>query len=710
MTPPRVPAVLRELRGWLVWRLEHHEGEPKPRKVPYYADGRRRAGKQGSPRDRARLATFEDAMGVLAGGGWDGVGLAMLADWGLVGLDFDECAVEGVVHPDVEVLVAETYCEFSPSGTGVRAFMRGALPDRKSRAAGGTWGVEFFHRTGFLTVTGNLLPICELMGHEDTVEALTSAVEALYVARFGPADALRAVDKRVAATTPLGLPIIELERMLGAVDADTGYETWLRVGMAIHHERGGAEDGLALWDVWSARGTKYPGLAALAEKWASFGASGGAEITARWLCGLTSLNLARDDFDVLPVGGGVGTPPPPLPSFVRDKKTEAVLVTMDNMSKALARPDITGMSLGYDTFRDAVMYSQDSGENWATFRDSDYSRIRIALERIGFKPPAREITRDAVALVAETHMFDSAQVWLSALMWDGVPRIERFHHAYLGAVDSPYTRSVSRYLWTALAGRVMDPGCKVDMVPVWVSKQGTRKSSTVAAISPDPDFFAEISFAEREDDLSRKMRGRLIAELAELKGLNSRDEDHIKAWITKRYEDWVPKFREFATKFPRRLVFVGTINRQEFLSDQTGNRRWLPVDVGDCADVEAIERDRLQLWAEARERWRGVGIEYRQAETLAQLVHDAYMIRDAWEDIIRAWLREADLMTGEAPGDRRYLRAVEVLTGALRMEAKTIEKRHEMRVGAALRALGYERTQVRVEGKQKTVWLRPPGG
>jgi len=42
-----VPEELKSRTQWLVWRYESHPGDKKPRKVPYYANGSRRSGKQG---------------------------------------------------------------------------------------------------------------------------------------------------------------------------------------------------------------------------------------------------------------------------------------------------------------------------------------------------------------------------------------------------------------------------------------------------------------------------------------------------------------------------------------------------------------------------------------------------------------------------------------------------------------------------------------
>ena len=84
------PEPLRALPGWLLWRLESYKDEPKPRKVPYYATGARRHGTQGSPEDRAKLVTFAAARDAAARGGYDGVGLALMPEFGVTALDFDK--------------------------------------------------------------------------------------------------------------------------------------------------------------------------------------------------------------------------------------------------------------------------------------------------------------------------------------------------------------------------------------------------------------------------------------------------------------------------------------------------------------------------------------------------------------------------------------------------------------------------------------------
>nr|ELR5224914.1 ATPase [Providencia rettgeri] len=406
-----------------------------------------------------------------------------------------------------------------------------------------------------------------------------------------------------------------------------------------------------------------------------------------------------DDFDDIQVVNE----PLPLPSFKRDKYGQ-IESTIDNAAKAVMRPDFINIEIRFDTFRDEIMFAPTGTNEWQQFSDADYSRLRIAMENRDFKPVGRELIRDVVLLAAEENQFDSAIEWLTNLEWDGVKRVEHFYHTHFGAEDTPYTRAVSLYMWTAMAGRVLVPGIKADMVPILVGAQGCGKSSGVAALSPDPTFFAEISFAEKDDDLARKMRGRLVAEIGELRGLNTKELESIKAFVTRTHENWIPKFKEFATQFPRRSLIIGTTNEDEFLADRTGNRRWLPVEVAKV-NVDDITRDVLQLWAEAREMFKADGIQYEAAEHLASQVHDKYAIRDAWLEIIEQWLDAPDLLTGEKPRTRSFLRAAEVLREALNLDPKNISRREQMRISNVLQNCGYKSIRKFLEGKQQRVFI-----
>jgi hypothetical protein len=160
------PALTRpDRKQYLLWRYESKNGDKKPRKVPYYVNGQRRHGTQGTPEDRNNLATFSDALEQLEAGDYSGVGIAMLPGAGLVGVDLDNCFYQGELSSELKPFADGTYAEVSPSGQGVRAFYFGEYPDRKDHKT----GVEIFHGKGFLTITGDRLNASDIAPLPDGV-------------------------------------------------------------------------------------------------------------------------------------------------------------------------------------------------------------------------------------------------------------------------------------------------------------------------------------------------------------------------------------------------------------------------------------------------------------------------------------------------------------------------------------------------------------
>lgn len=267
------PEELRQLQGWLIWRHEQFPGEEKPRKVPYYVNGGKRYGRQGGPEDRAKLTTFAMARDTAAKRGFDGVGLALMPEWGISALDFDKCVdASGNLPTEIEDIVSRTYAEYSPSGTGVRAFVKGNLGNHKSfQNETNPWGLEVFSSNGFVTVTGNVIPSTEFLGLENHIDPVGEPILNLCSARFG---ANRAQDDGeedpFAGVAPiLGVTPDEINDYLSDIDPGIGRHAWIKVGMALYHETAG--DGFDVWDAWSEGSDKYPGREALKAQWASFG-------------------------------------------------------------------------------------------------------------------------------------------------------------------------------------------------------------------------------------------------------------------------------------------------------------------------------------------------------------------------------------------------------------------------------------------------------
>ena len=298
----KLPEAIKAIDNWLVWRFEPNQiPGGKPRKVPYYTNGNKRNGSQGGPKDRRQLASFRDAIAACKEKGFVGLGLAILPGCGVISLDFDRCvSPDGKLDQRIADLCAETYVEFSPSRKGVHAFWSGFIQTMKDNADAanvnldgsrkdGLYDVEFFGHNGFVTVTGDVLPECELMGYGAVVRPMTNAVTELFHQRFGfdgtdpthyltssaseeDGDGLADLSR---LNETLGWSFDEAREILFALDPSDSRDRWVNCLMAIHHELGGSPEALDLVDEWSrGGGDKYGGRRDVESVWRSFGRSG----------------------------------------------------------------------------------------------------------------------------------------------------------------------------------------------------------------------------------------------------------------------------------------------------------------------------------------------------------------------------------------------------------------------------------------------------
>lgn len=397
---------------------------------------------------------------------------------------------------------------------------------------------------------------------------------------------------------------------------------------------------------------------------------------------------------------------PPLAVVGRNIKTGIIPATSQNLVAALERDDLTGLVIRQDLFTGRLLIGP-SADQLAPIKDHDYTDIGLILSRLMFDPKLyRQTLRDAVRLVGFRKAFDSGLNWAASLPeWDGVSRVETFYPTYLGTEDTPYTRSVGLYMWTAMAGRLLEPGIQADMAPVWIGPQGSGKTSAVRSLVVSDDHYVEINLSDDHKDLARTMAGKLVGELSELRGIRGRDLEWTKAFITRRVEEWIPKFQEERTSYPRRILFIGTSNREDFLVDPTGNRRWLPVQVGEVQDIEGIVRDREQLWSEAVALFVEGGIRWAAAQKNARGEHHQYAVGDIWEEPVLRYLFDEGV-DGVAPIQKSWITTWEVLRDGLHHDSKQASQFAAIRVAGILRRLGFIEQHVRQNKKQFRAWVQ----
>lgn len=387
---------------------------------------------------------------------------------------------------------------------------------------------------------------------------------------------------------------------------------------------------------------------------------------------------------------------PILPAFRRHETTGRVLATAKNIDIALSAPHACGFHIARDTFLEEVMlrpYNTAGGGEWRRLVDEDYIELRITLEALlSFEPLPTGTLREVLHAVARRSQFDSASEFIKSLQWDGTPRVDRFFTDYIKTSDEKFGRAVARYLFTALAGRAMHAGIKADMVPILISgEQGLLKTSAIEALAPIPDVFVDFNLAVDDAQRVRLIKGKLVAEIGEMRGLWGSQIEDVKAFITRRNDHWVPKYKEQAIHYPRRCVFIGTGNNHDILNDPTGTRRFLPMTVVAPIDVEKIREDCLQLWAEGRVLYEQAGVAWQDAQGLGRDNNVPYTTEDPWVELVREWLGTVDMDNKTIIQKRGGVSTAEVLVLGLGHNKQSVNSGVGKRVAEVMRVLGYHR-------------------
>jgi putative DNA primase/helicase len=174
LSPENIPQNLKALRHWVVWRYEHRKG--KWTKPLFNAN----SGAYASSTDPATWSDYETALATYQKGGVDGIGVALTADLGIVGVDLDHCYNPQTksFEPWATTIIDHfnSYTEASPSGTGVRIFVKGKLP------AGGRkkGNIEIYSTGRYLTLTGRVLKAYQVR----TIEARQAEIDAFLAEHF----------------------------------------------------------------------------------------------------------------------------------------------------------------------------------------------------------------------------------------------------------------------------------------------------------------------------------------------------------------------------------------------------------------------------------------------------------------------------------------------------------------------------------------------
>jgi predicted P-loop ATPase len=322
--------------------------------------------------------------------------------------------------------------------------------------------------------------------------------------------------------------------------------------------------------------------------------------------------------------------------------------------------------------------------------DTDVTELQEWLQLAGLRHLGKDTIHDAIDLRASENAFHPIRNHLLDLVWDEHFRLDSWLAIYLGAERTEYTARIGRMFLIAMVARILEPGCKSDHMLIMEGEQGTMKSSACEILGCGyfSDSLPEITEGK---DVSQHLRGKLLIEVSEMHAMNRAEAAQLKAFISRTTERYRPSYGRREVIEPRQCSFIGTTNRETYLKDETGGRRFWPVRTG-AIDLEALARDRDQLFAEAvflyqhSVPWwpdRAFEKEHIQPEQAAR--YEA----DAWEEKIIDYLQTVSRPT-----------IGEVAQRALFFETQRIGTEVQRRIAGTLTNLGWKRDKKDWQGKR----------
>lgn len=326
--------------------------------------------------------------------------------------------------------------------------------------------------------------------------------------------------------------------------------------------------------------------------------------------------------------------------------------------------------------------------------DVDVGIVQEKLQHLGLKRVAKDVVHQAVDMRAHECRFHPVRDFLTSLEWDQTPRLAGLFPTYFGTPDAEYPKAIGSMFVISMVARIFEPGCKADHLPVVEGPQGIMKSTACRVLGGEwfSDGLPEVTAGK---DVSQHLRGKWLIEVSEMHAMGRVETAQLKAFITRTTERYRPSYGRKEVIEPRQCVFIGATNRDTYLRDETGGRRFWPIKA-ERIDIEALERDRDQLFAEAVHLYRAGTHWWPDKDFERQHIMPEQAARyeaDVWEDAIATYL-----------DDKSKVTVSDVGRDALHMEMPRIATADQRRITATLEQLEWKRLPKDWKGKR--YWTR----
>jgi len=367
-----------------------------------------------------------------------------------------------------------------------------------------------------------------------------------------------------------------------------------------------------------------------------------------------------------------------------------------NIMRIIKKDHKLNMCVYYDEFLKSYM-STFSAARPESFSDITFTKFKLFIqEQYGLGDISTSTIKESLRYYASGTIKNEVADYLKTLKWDGNPRIESFMHLIYGAENNAYNSAVSRIFWLSLVARIIEPACKADIMVILEGGQGIQKSSSLEEIGSlmGRDFYSVAGKRLDNKDFYIGLQGKFIVEMGEINAILKNSDEDIKEMLSTRIDHYRIPYASEATPNARTNIFVGTTNQENYLRDETGSRRFLPVK---CTDVnmELLKEHKLQFFAEALHRKLQGEDHWEFPKDLAKAETDLRMeMDDIWTDPIMDYCSIF-----------REVKISDIATMALNMPTSQQDNKALTRISKILKRNGFVKAQSRDENGRCWIYI-----
>ena len=218
-------------------------------------------------------------------------------------------------------------------------------------------------------------------------------------------------------------------------------------------------------------------------------------------------------------------------------------------------------------------------ETWHNLNDDHVAKWRVAFELNTGKTVSKNDYSDYIVTV--TTPYDPLHEYFDSLpKWDGTTD----HVGALAmAVDTPDPELFADHLRKWLIGTFATGyhGAETqrtvnELFLVLSGEQGTGKTTFLTALVPKMlRRYLYVGTIEDNKDSKQIQTESFVILNDELAGLRAKEIEHVKSMLSNTQYKYRRPYDKYATNHKRRVSFCGTTNEDEFLTDHTGNRRFV---------------------------------------------------------------------------------------------------------------------------------------